>query len=109
MDDGRDGNELSQGAPLFASCAVSALMFYPIALCTKLVTAGRKKTLIAQFHRAHHTIKKRKARPKVQLARIHLLDYTVLAFVIIGRGRREQAGWLLFSARFSASVNASVN
>jgi len=62
----------------------------------------------AQFHRAHHTIKKRKARPEVQLARIHLLDYTVLAFVIIGRGRREQAGWLLFP-QDSAPVSTPVS
>lgn len=56
----------------------------------KLVTTDEKKTVIAEFHRAHHIIKKRKARLEVQPAGMHMLDYIVLTFVIVENKRRER-------------------
>lgn len=56
----------------------------------KLVTTDEKKTVIAEFHRAHHIIKKRKARLEVQPAGVHMLDYIVLTFVIVENKRRER-------------------
>ena len=56
----------------------------------KLVTTDEKKTVIAEFHRAHHIIKKRKARIEVQPAGMHMLDYIVLTFVIVENKRRER-------------------
>lgn len=56
----------------------------------KLVTADEKKTVIAEFHRAHHIIRKRKARIEVQPAGMHMLDYIVLTFVFVERKRRER-------------------
>jgi len=57
---------------------------------TKLVTTDEKKTVIAEFHRAHHIFKKRKARLEVQPAGMHMLDYIILTFVIVERKRRER-------------------
>ena len=56
----------------------------------KLVTTDEKKTVIAEFHRAHHIIKKRKARLEVQPAGMHMLDYIVLTFLIVENKRRER-------------------
>ena len=56
----------------------------------KLVTTDEKKTVIAEFHRAHHIIKKRKARLEVQPAGVHMLDYIVLTFMIVENKRRER-------------------
>ena len=47
----------------------------------KLVTTDEKKTVIAEFHRAHHLTKKQKARLEIQPAGMDMLDYIVLTFV----------------------------
>ena len=56
----------------------------------KLVTADEKKTVIAEFHRAHHILKKQKARIEVQPAGMAMLDYLVLTFVFAENKRRER-------------------
>ena len=56
----------------------------------KLVTTDEKKTVIAEFHRAHYVIKKRKARIEVQPAGMGMLDYIVLTFVFAEQKRRER-------------------
>jgi predicted Zn-ribbon and HTH transcriptional regulator len=56
----------------------------------KLVTADEKKTVIADFHRAHHILKKQKARIEVQPAGMAMLDYIVLTFVFAENKRRER-------------------
>jgi hypothetical protein len=56
----------------------------------KLVTADEKKTVIAEFHRAHHILKKQKARVEVQPAGMEMLDYIVLTFVFAENKRRER-------------------
>jgi len=55
-----------------------------------LVTTDGKKTVIAQFHRAHHIFGKRKARLVVRPAGMHMLDYIILTFVIVERKRRDR-------------------
>jgi predicted Zn-ribbon and HTH transcriptional regulator len=67
----------------------------------KLVTADEKKTVIAEFHRAHHILKKQKARVEVQPAGMEMLDYIVLTFVFAENKRRERirrassGGWIM--------------
>lgn len=56
----------------------------------KLVTADENKTVIAKFHRAHHFLKKKRARLEVQPAGMEMLDYIILTFVIVENKRREQ-------------------
>ena len=56
----------------------------------KLVTADEKKTVIAEFHRAHHIMKKKKARLEVQPAGMNMLDYIILTFVFAENKRRER-------------------
>ncbi|KAF9644778.1 hypothetical protein BDM02DRAFT_843365 [Thelephora ganbajun] len=56
----------------------------------KLVTTDEKKTVIAEFHRAHYFMKRRKARLEVQPAGMHMLDYIVLTFVFAEDKRRER-------------------
>ena len=56
----------------------------------KLVTTDENKTVIAEFHRAHHFLNKRKARLEVQPAGIEMLDYIVLTFVFAECKRRER-------------------
>ena len=67
----------------------------------KLVTTDEKKTVIAEFHRAHHIIKKRKARLEVQPAGMHTLDYIVLTFVFVEHKRREREESVAISASTS--------
>ena len=57
---------------------------------TKLVTADEKKTVIAEFHRAHYISKKQKARLEVQPAGMDMLDYIILTFVFAEQKRRER-------------------
>ncbi|KAF9784308.1 hypothetical protein BJ322DRAFT_1109031 [Thelephora terrestris] len=57
---------------------------------SKLVTADDKRTLIAEFHRAHHFTKKQKARLEVQPAGMDMLDHIVLTFVFAEQKRRER-------------------
>jgi len=56
----------------------------------KLVTTDGKKTVVAQFHRAHYIRNKRKARLEVQPAGMEMLDYIVLTFVFAESKRRER-------------------
>ena len=56
----------------------------------KLVTTDEKKTVIAEFHRAHHFLKKREARLEVQPAGMDMLEYIVLTFVFAEHKRRER-------------------
>jgi len=56
----------------------------------KLVTADEKKTVVAEFHRAHYFTKKQKARLEVQPAGMNILDYIVLTFVFAENKRRER-------------------
>ena len=55
-----------------------------------MVTTDEKKAVIAEFHRAHNILKKRKARLEVQPAGMHMLDYIVLTFVYVENKRRER-------------------
>ena len=59
-------------------------------LVTKLVTADEKKTVIAEFHRAHYIMKRQKARLEVQPAGMDMLDHIVLTFVFAEYKRRER-------------------
>jgi len=56
----------------------------------KLVTTDEKKTVIAEFERAHHFIKRQNARLEVQPAGMNMLDYIVLTFVFAENKRRER-------------------
>ena len=56
----------------------------------KLVTNDEEKTVVAEFHRAHHFTKKQKARLEVQPAGVGMLDYIVLTFVFAENKRRER-------------------
>jgi len=57
---------------------------------TKLVTTDEKKTVVAEFHRAHHLMRREKPRLEVQLAGMNILDYIVLTFVFAENKRRER-------------------
>ena len=62
----------------------------------KLVTMDEKKTVIAEFHPAHHILKKRKARLEIHPAGMHMLDHIVLTFVFAEDKRRQRiarASW----------------
>ena len=72
---------------------VSFVLHLPISLPIqgmKLVTADEEKKVIAEFHRAHHIIKKEKAKLEVQLAGMHMWDYIILTLVIVEQTRRER-------------------
>ena len=56
----------------------------------KLVTTDESKTVIAQFHRAHHFTRKEKAKLEVQPAGMDMLDYIVLTWVFAENKRRER-------------------
>ena len=47
--------------------------------------------MIAEFRRAQHFTKKRKARLEVQPAGMHMLDYVVLTFVLVESMRKERS------------------
>ena len=55
-----------------------------------MVTTDEKKTVIAEFHRAHHFTRREKPRLEVQPAGIDMLDYIVLTFVFAENKRRER-------------------
>ena len=55
-----------------------------------MVTTDEKKTVIAEFHRAHHFTKKEKARLEVQAAGMNMLDHIVLTFVFAENKRKER-------------------
>ena len=57
---------------------------------TKLVTTDEKKTVIAEFHRAHYFTRRQKPRLEVQPAGMDMLDYIVLTFVFAENKRRER-------------------
>jgi len=56
----------------------------------KLVTTDEKKTVIAEFHRAHHFTRKEKAKLDVQPAGMAMLDYIILTWVFAENKRRER-------------------
>ena len=55
----------------------------------KLVTTD-EKTVIAEFHRAHHFRRKEKPRLEVQPAGMDMLDDIILTFVFADSKRRER-------------------
>lgn len=87
MGVGRFGRQLSQGKPIrrFVNTLCTGLNYG-----LKLVTMDEKKTVIAQFHRAHHFTRKQKARLEVQPAGMNMLDHIVLTFVFVESNRRER-------------------
>jgi hypothetical protein len=85
MGNGRNGDELSQGMFFLRLTSVLVLKY-----SVKLVTADEKKTVVAEFHRAHHFTKKQKARLDVQPAGMGMLDYIVLTLVFAENKRRER-------------------
>jgi len=56
----------------------------------KLVTTDEKKTVIAEFDRAHHFTRKEKAKLDVQPAGMAMLDYIVLTWVFAENKRKER-------------------
>lgn len=56
----------------------------------KLVTNDEKKTVIAEFHRAHYFTRKEKAKLEVQPAGMAMLDYIILTLVYVENKRRER-------------------
>ena len=85
MGHGRIWFGLSQGESVLRLTVSSALTHG-----SKLVTADEKKTVIAEFHRAHHFTKKEKARLEVQPAGIDMLDHIVLTWVFAESKRRDR-------------------
>ena len=69
-----------------SASSVSLMLNYGM----KLVTTDEKKTVVAEFHRAHHITKRQKARLEVQPAGMGMLDYIVLTFVFAENKRRER-------------------
>ena len=85
MGNGRDSGELPRGEfDLYLSCT-TALNNH-----VKLVTDDEKRTVVAEFHRAYHLLKKQKARLEVQPVGMEMLDYIVLTFVFAENKRRER-------------------
>ena len=82
---GAFGMNYPKASLLFISPVSSALNWD-----MKLVTTDEKKTVIAEFHRAHHFVNKQKARLEVQPAGMHMLDHIVLTFVFAESKRRER-------------------
>ena len=56
----------------------------------KLVTTDAKKTVIAEFHRAHYFTRKEKAKLDVQPAGMAMLDYIILTWLYVENKRRER-------------------
>ena len=56
----------------------------------KLVTADEKKTVVAEFHRAHYFATEQKARLEVHAEGMEMLDYIVLTFVFAETRRRAR-------------------
>jgi len=56
----------------------------------KLVTTDEKKTVIAEFHRAHYFTRKEKAKLEVQPAGMVMLDHIVLTWMYAENKRRER-------------------
>lgn len=56
----------------------------------ELVTMDGEKTVIAEFHRAHHITKKEKARLEIQPAGMDMLDHIILTFVFAENKRRAR-------------------
>lgn len=56
----------------------------------KLVTVDEKKTVIAEFERAHYFTKKQKAKLEVQPAGMNMLDHIILTFVFAENKRRDR-------------------
>ena len=56
----------------------------------QLVTIDEKKTVIAQFHRAHYFTRREKARLDVQPAGMAMLDYIILTWVMVENTRRDR-------------------
>jgi len=57
---------------------------------TKLVTTDEKKSVIAEYHRARHFMRREKPLLEVQPAGMDMLDYIVLTFVFAENKRRER-------------------
>jgi hypothetical protein len=49
-----------------------------------------EKTVIAQFHRAHHFIKRQNAKLEVQPPGMKMLDHIVSTFVFVEHNRRKR-------------------
>jgi len=71
---------------LFSSSPPSSALNH----CVKLVTTDEKKTVVAEFHRAHHIRKKQKARLEIQPAGMDMLDHIILTFVFVEDKRRQR-------------------
>jgi len=56
----------------------------------KLVTTDEKKTVIAEFDRAHYFTRREKAKLTVQPAGMAMLDYIVLTWVFAENKRKER-------------------
>ena len=84
MGTGRNGDELSKGE--FFVSPVSSTLNHGM----KLVTNDERKTVIAEFHRAHHFRTKEKAKLEVQAAGMGMLDYIILTFVFVEHKRRAR-------------------
>lgn len=85
MGHGRDGVGISQGE------LISALRYPPAHnRGMKLVTTDGKKTVIAEFHRAHHFTRREKAKLEVQPAGMDMLDHIVLTWVFAESKRRDR-------------------
>ena len=85
MGHGRVWVGLSQGK------SVSRLTVSPVLnLGMKLVTTDGKKTVIAEFHRAHHFTRREKAKLEVQQEGMDMLDHIVLTWVIAESKRRDR-------------------
>jgi len=88
VGDGRNGDELSQGE--FVLHLTSTLDVEALNHGMQLVTTDEKKTVVAEFERAHYFTKKQKARLEVQPAGMNMLDYIVLTFIFAEEKRRER-------------------
>ena len=82
---GRNGAEPSQGGYILRLITTPVLN-----RITKLVTTDEKKTVIAEFHRAHHFTRREKPRLEVQAAGMDMLDYIILTFAFAENKRRER-------------------
>ena len=85
MGSGRVWDELPQGESVLRLTVSSVLN-----PGMKLVTTDEKKTVIAEFHRAHHFTRKEKARLDVQPAGMGMLDYIILTWVFAENKRKER-------------------
>ena len=86
MGVGGNGDELSKGELSPSALLESSTLNHSV----ELVTTDEKKTVIAEFHRAHYFTKKQKARLEVQPAGVVMLDYIILTFVFAENKRKER-------------------